>query len=309
MSVKKSFNLLLSQLKETEKALDTLQVTSDKAALVQKLKKIKQACNSIQLPTVRVVAKNATNWFDPVIPLSGQSRLNIHSTKCFFDTNGYFKHCLPESWQVTWETGSMKTLVVEYRQREDLANSETNRVLYAEIFDLREALVPIIGSNNVDIDGYYQPMGKYLGPTNVKYQAEDHEADFYGELTTLTEGRHIHITNGVPKVTGEAVIATADPQDFYCSRVYRPTDNSWNEVYEVRVLNDVIAVKVGRMFKDDTKPSENWTQWKKLQFLPDGTMSCVQAKLQHDGSYELFGGKMSEEKKLKYISLVEKLFL
>ena len=41
------------------------------------------------------------------------------------------------------------------------------------------------------------------------------EADFYGELITFSERRHIHISSGVPKVTGYSVISTSDPNDFF----------------------------------------------------------------------------------------------
>jgi hypothetical protein len=76
-------------------------------------------------------------------------------------------------------------------------------------------LVPIIGTNTQDVDGNYHPMGQYLGPTNVKQFFEKNETDFYGELITFSERRHIHISSGVPKVTGDSVISTSDPNDFF----------------------------------------------------------------------------------------------
>lgn len=329
MSIKQLFEKLLLSVKNVEDLIKLVSVEDKRDDFECKLKKIKKQCNKILVPKVRVVNTSLPKSLEAVIPVSGQSRLNIHSTKSVFDSNGYFSLVLPESWEITWETGTISTLVVEYREREDISRADfvepiisdkvtklneskiktRNKVIYAEIYDVREALFPIIGTNVVDVDGNYYPMGSYLGPTNVKQFTPKNEADFYGDLTTLTEGRHIHISSGVPKVTGESVFATSDPNDFFSNRLYRSPDNTWSEVYEVRVLDDTLIVKVGKMFKDDSRRGENWTTWKKLQFLPDGTMSCVEAQLQHDGNYELFGQNLSEEKKLKYVSLCEKLFL
>jgi hypothetical protein len=308
MSIKQLFEKLLLSVKDVEDLIKLVSVEDKRDDFECKLKKIKKKCNQIPVPKVKIFSSSSPKSLEPVIPISGQSRLNIHSTKSVFDSNGYYKNILPESWEITWETGTINNLIIEYREREDASNGAKNRVLYAEIFDVKEALFPIIGTNVQDVDGNYYPMGAYLGPTNVKQFAE--KADFYGELSTTTEGRHIHISSTtVPKVTGASVIATANPNDFFSNRLYRSSDNVWNEVYEVRVLDDSIIVKVGRMFKDDSKGGENWTTWKKLQFIPDGTMSSLEAQLQRDGNYEVFGRNISEEKKIKYISLLEKLFL
>jgi hypothetical protein len=278
MSIKQLFEKLLLSVKDVENLIKLVSVEDKRDDFYCKLKKIKTKCNGISVPKVKVVSTIVPKSIESLIPVTGQSRLNIHSTKSIFDSNGYFSHVLPESWEITWETGTISTLIVEYREREDVRKSQAdpkingkdinlsedrdttkNRVIYAEIYDVREALFPIIGTNVQDIDGNYHPMGAYLGPTNVKQFAPKNDADFYGDLTTLTQGRHIHISSGVPKVTGESVIATSDPNDSFSNRLYRLPDNTWTEVYEVRVLDDTLIVKVGKMFKDDSRGGENWT--------------------------------------------------
>ncbi len=55
----------------------------------------------------------------PMTPITGQSRLTVKSMRATFDDAYYYGSQVPEDWDITWETGAMQTLTVEYKKSED----------------------------------------------------------------------------------------------------------------------------------------------------------------------------------------------
>jgi hypothetical protein len=115
-------------------------------------------------------------------------------------------------------------------------------------------------------------------------------------------GRHIHVSNNLPPVTGESIVQEGG---VYWSRSYTiDNDNtladfSWYKASRVNVDGSVLTVTIARKMKDapyvDKTPTERWTQWKKLELRSGGTVQSMMASLQADGGFELV---VAEEKDL-----------
>jgi hypothetical protein len=58
----------------------------------------------------------------------------------------------------------------------------------------------------MDVDENYQPFGSYLTPVDSSKHLSQEKKDFHGELVILSMGRHIHVSNNLPPVTGESVV-------------------------------------------------------------------------------------------------------
>ncbi|EFX68648.1 hypothetical protein DAPPUDRAFT_114401 [Daphnia pulex] len=133
----------------------------------------------------------------------------------------------------------------------------------------------------MDVDENYQPFGSYLTPVDSSKHLSQ---DFHGELVILSMGRHIHVSNNLPPVTGESVVQEGDNDNT-------PADFSWYEASRVNVDGSVLTVTIARKMKDapyvDTTPTERWTQWKKLELRSGGTVQSMMAFLQADGGFEL----------------------
>jgi hypothetical protein len=52
-----------------------------------------------------------------MIPITGQSRLNVISTHSKYDAAFNFQSIAPsEDWEFNWETGMLDILIVEYKE-------------------------------------------------------------------------------------------------------------------------------------------------------------------------------------------------
>ncbi len=79
-------------------------------------------------------------------------------------------------------------------------------------------------------------------------------------------GRHIHVSNNVPPVSGESVVQEGDV--YWSRRCNTKTDFSWYEASRVKIDGGVITVTIARKSRDstpnDVSSTKRWTQWKQI---------------------------------------------
>lgn len=193
---------MLLSVKSVEDLIKLVSVEEKRDDLKCKLKKKKKKCNKIFIPKVNVVQSVYTTSKQPMIPITGQSRLDVLSTRSVYSGNGVLEKRFPEDWEITWETGSVDTLIVEYKLTEDMNPDFESTIVYLEVYDLSKCLQPLFGTGNMDVDENYQPFGEYLGSVDSTQHLELLKKDFHGQLAIPGEGRHIHISNSEPFVIG-----------------------------------------------------------------------------------------------------------
>ncbi len=129
----------------------------------------------------------------PMVPITGQSRLNVISTHSKYDTSFNFQPISPEDWEITWETGVLDTLIVEYKSNEDMNPDYSADVWYVEVYNLTKSLQPLFGTGNMDVDENYQPFGSYLGSTDSIKHLSGEMKDFHGQLVIPTTVCHCNV--------------------------------------------------------------------------------------------------------------------
>ncbi len=81
--------------------LDLIQqvtVVGRKEDFMQKFKSIKQKCNTIEIPKVSVREAAYETSPQPMVPITGQSRLNVISSYSKYDSSFNFQSISPEDW-------------------------------------------------------------------------------------------------------------------------------------------------------------------------------------------------------------------
>jgi hypothetical protein len=277
--------------------------------LSNEFNEIKTKLDEIKLPKVSVTTSPYSTSSQPMIPITGQSRLNIFSTKSLYDDQGVFRNRMPEDWEITWETGALETLIVEYYLSENMNPDYEGTMLYAEVYDVQSNLQPIIGSGCMDVDENYQDFGSYLGSVDSTKHLSYEKKDFHAQLSVPGEGRNIHITPLT--VTGESV--ESDTTNVYYSKRYKKdTDLAWFEACSINVdlETKLLRIEIARKQKSTygLQP-ELWTSWKKLELRSGGTVACMMASIQADGSYELFEKDLNDPKVKKCKYILQKLYV
>jgi hypothetical protein len=308
MGIKNLFDKLLLSVKNVEELIKLVNVDEKRDELECKLKKIKKKCNKIIIPKVNIAQQPYTTSKQPMIPITGQSRLDVLSTRSVYSSSGVLEKRFPEDWEITWETGSIDTLIVEYKLTEDMNPDFESTVVYLEVYDVRKCLQPLFGTGNMDLDEHYQAFGEYLGSVDSTQHIDPLKKDFHGQLSIPGEGRHIHISNSEPFVTGESI--STEGNVFWSKRYNTETDYAWCEANRVKVQENVLTVTVSRKCKDSyNRPTDMFTAWKKLELRSGGTIECLIASMQADGGYEMKVNDPTNPSVEKFKKLIEKLYI
>lgn len=309
MVVKAKFDKLLKQVTDVDSLIQQVTVVGKKEQLISKLKSIKQKCNQIVIPKVTVRQAAYDTSIQPMVPITGQSRLAIKSIRSILDDKNYYVSHHPEDWDITWETGALDTCIVEYTQNENQNPDFVLPPIYVEVYDLQQCLQPLFGTGNLDVDENYQQFGDYLGCVDSTKHLSGDKKDFQGELIIPSIGRRVHVSETTtPSVTGESVVQEGD---IFTSKRYKSsTDYAWYECTGVKVQGTVLTVQISGSCKDHYfRPTEMWTSWKKFELRSGGTIKCMMATIQADGSFELVVADEKDPLVHKVKELIQRIYI
>ena len=96
MGIKTLFDKLLLSVKNVEDLIKLVSVLDKRDDFECKLKNIKKKCNKILIPKVNVRQYAYTTTQQPMIPITGQSRLDVLSTKSVYSDDGILEKRFPE---------------------------------------------------------------------------------------------------------------------------------------------------------------------------------------------------------------------
>ncbi len=143
MGVKNKFDKLLSQVKSVEDLVQQVTVAEKRQEFIDKLKSIKQQCNSIAIPKVSVRQAAYKTSLQPMFPITGQSMLNVVTTHFKYDPSFDWQSVVPEYWEIKWKTGVFDTLIIEYKRGENTNPDYSTDVLYVKVYDVTKCFQPL----------------------------------------------------------------------------------------------------------------------------------------------------------------------
>jgi hypothetical protein len=86
---------------------------------LSQLDRIKSRLMTIKNESIKTKVNVKTGGAYWIIPVTDQYRLNIFSAYSKY-TSGGLKHTKPLDYEITWETGTIQVIMLEYREGEDV---------------------------------------------------------------------------------------------------------------------------------------------------------------------------------------------